>query len=351
MTEIIPSKSLTFNAAPKAEKGAFLMKAKLKALLSTKEFGMTPASSGKVRDKFDLGKSLVFVTTDRVSAFDVIMKTGIPDKGRVLTGLSMFWFKMLEGIAPNHIISPEDASAFENDFSRPELVGRTMFCKKAEVIPIEAIVRGHLAGSGWKEYQKSSTVCGIPLPAGLKQCDKLPQPIFTPSTKAKEGHDQNVSFEESCRIVSQWILEKGEGEKKKISECSPTGNAIVIARGIMEIIQEKSIELYKRASGYAAERGIIIADTKFEWGGVDEGLVIVDEILTPDSSRFWPADTYKPGRDQESFDKQFVRNYLESIKFDKSGSGVELPDEVVEITRQKYIEAFERLTGKKFDIQ
>lgn len=279
---------------------------------------------GKVRDVYDLGDRLLIVATDRISAFDVVMKNGISKKGIVLTQISKFWFDFLTGTVEHHLLSDRVA-----DLPKPfsahgdQLAGRTMLVKKVKVLPIECIIRGYLAGSGWKEYQQTQAVCGIRLPAGLVQCAQLPEPIFTPSTKAERGrHDENISFDQCVRIVG---------------------------RAQAEYVRDKSIEVFKKASAYAQGRGILLADTKFEWGTTDHGrILLVDEVLTPDSSRFWPAAGYQPGRDQESFDKQFVRNYLEEIRFDKSGPGVELPAEVVAKTSQKYIEAYERLTGKAF---
>lgn len=283
------------------------------------------AHHGKVRDIYDLGDKLLFVASDRLSAFDVIMKTGVDNKGAVLTKISRFWFDFLEGTVENHLIS-DDIKDFPSPFCcYPEqLVGRSMLVKKTKVLPIECIVRGYVAGSGWKEYQKEQTICGIPLPAGLKQCEKLSEPIFTPSTKAEIGaHDENVSFEKCVDVIG---LETAE------------------------YLRDKSLEVFSKASKHAESKGIILADTKFEWGLVDDKIILIDEVLTPDSSRFWPADKYEAGHDQESYDKQFVRNYLEEINFDKSGPGVELPAEIVQKTTAKYIEAYETLTGKKFEI-
>jgi phosphoribosylaminoimidazole-succinocarboxamide synthase len=282
-----------------------------------------PVRHGKVRDIYDLGDKMLLAASDRISAFDVIMRTGIPYKGQVLTQISKFWFSFLAGVVENHLIT-DDVKKYPEPFCDyvNQLAGRSMLVKKTCVLPVECIVRGYLAGSGWKEYQKEGTVCGIKLPAGLKQCDKLPEPIFTPSTKAEQGvHDENISFDQTVKIL---------GREKA------------------EYIRSKSIEIFKKASDYAESRGIILADTKFEWGQIDGKIILIDEVLTPDSSRFWPKDKYQPGRDQESFDKQFVRNYLEDIKFNKSGSGVELPVDIVEKTGTKYVEAYERLTGKKF---
>lgn len=283
-----------------------------------------PVKHGKVRDIYDLGDTLLIAASDRLSAFDVIMKTGIPYKGEVLTRISKFWFKYLAGVIENHLIS-DDVKDFPKPFcSYPEqLAGRSMLVKKTKVLPVECIVRGYITGSGWKEYQKHGTVCGITLPAGLIQCDKLPEPIFTPSTKAELGaHDENISYDECVKLL---------GKKDA------------------EFVRDKSIEIFTKASRFAANNGILLADTKFEWGRIDGHIILIDEVLTPDSSRFWPADKYQPGRDQESFDKQFVRNYLEDINFNKSGPGVELPADIVEKTSAKYIEAYERLTGSNFE--
>ena len=294
----------------------------MEAVLQTK-IGSVEPKRGKVRDVYDLGDKLLIVATDRISAFDVVMANPIPKKGIVLTQISLFWFEFLSSSISHHLIAT-DVSKFPAPFNKFEkqLAGRSMLVRKTKVFPIECVVRGYLAGSGWKEYQKSQTVCGTKLAAGLKQCDKLPEPIFTPATKEEFGkHDENVNFERCVEII---------GDK----------NA--------KYLRDKSIEIFKKASKYAESKGIILADTKFEWGQVDNKIILIDEVLTPDSSRFWPADKYQPGRDQESFDKQFVRNYLEEIKFDKSGPGVKLPDDVVKKTGEKYTEAYERLTGKKF---
>ena len=279
---------------------------------------------GKVRDIYDLGHKLLIVATDRISAFDVIMTNGISYKGIVLTQISRFWFDFLSGDIEHHLIS-DDVASFPAPFcNHPEqLAGRSMLVRKVEVLPIECVVRGYLAGSGWKEYQQSETVCGRKLPSGLKQCEKLPELIFTPATKAEVGeHDENISFE----------------------RC-----ADVIGREKADYVRDRSMTIFEKASKHAESKGIILADTKFEWGLVDGKIILIDEVLTPDSSRFWPADKYEAGRDQESFDKQFVRNYLESINFDKSGPGVELPEDIRTKTSDKYIEGYERLTGKKFE--
>jgi len=282
-----------------------------------------PAKHGKVRDIYDLGDKLIIVASDRLSAFDVIMKSGIPYKGIILTKVSRFWFDLLADTVENHLIS-DDVTTFPAPFcDHPDqLAGRSMLVKKTSVLPIECVVRGYLAGSGWREYKTNGTVCGIELPADLTQCAKLPEPIFTPATKAEEGeHDENISFEKCMETVGPDIANH---------------------------IRDKSIEIYLKASTYAESKGIILADTKFEWGLVDEKIILIDEVLTPDSSRFWPAENYEPGRDQESFDKQFVRNYLEEISFDKSGAGVELPEDIIKKTSAKYIKAYEKLTDKEF---
>ena len=292
-------------------------------VLQTNIAGMEP-SRGKVRDIYDLGEALLIVATDRISAFDVVMANGIPSKGVVLTQISKFWFDFLKGEVEHHLIS-DDVADFPAPFrDHPEqFAGRSMLVKKVEVLPIECVVRGYLAGSGWKEYQADGTVCGVKLPAGLKQCDKLPELIFTPATKAELGeHDENISFERAAEII---------GREKAT------------------YVRDRSVEIFAKAGAYAESKGLILADTKFEWGLVDGKIILIDEVLTPDSSRFWPADKYEAGRDQESFDKQFVRNYLESINFDKSGPGVELPDDIRAKTTDKYIEGYERLTGRKFE--
>ena len=283
------------------------------------------ARHGKVRDIYDLGDSLIIAASDRISAFDVIMKSPIPYKGMVLTQVSKFWFDFLGSDVENHLIT-DDVSKFPSPFNKygAQLKGRSMLVKKTKVLPVECVIRGYLAGSGWKEYQQSGTVCGHKLPAGLKQCQKLPEPIFTPSTKAEQGrHDENIDFAKCTELI---------GREKA------------------QYVRDKSVAIFKKASKYAESRGIILADTKFEWGVLGEKIILIDEVLTPDSSRFWPADKYEPGKDQESFDKQFVRNYLEDIKFNKSGPGVVLPDDIVRKTSAKYIECYERLTGKKLAI-
>ena len=294
------------------------------AILETAITGQT-ATKGKVRDIYDLGDKLLIVASDRISAFDVIMANGIPDKGSLLTQISLFWLDWLGDTVKNHLISA-DVADFGDAFAdhTDQLVQRSMLVKKTKVLPVECVVRGYLAGSGWKEYQESQSVCGHKLPAGLKQCSKLSEPIFTPATKAQLGdHDENICFERSADIIG--------------TEAAT-------------YVRDKSIEIYCRAADYAAGRGIILADTKFEWGYDGDDVILIDEVCTPDSSRFWPADKYEAGRDQESYDKQFVRNYLESINFDKKPPGPTLPDDVVAGTRQRYVEAYEKLSGKTFQV-
>jgi phosphoribosylaminoimidazole-succinocarboxamide synthase len=290
------------------------------ALLTT-SIGNYPKRSGKVRDIYELPGKLLIVATDRISAYDVVMPNGIPDKGRVLTQISVFWLNLLADAAPNHLIS----SALQDlpeDCRDEELDGRFMLCRKCRVVPIECVVRGYLAGSGLKEYKAGGTVCGIKLPKGLKESAKLPEPIFTPSTKAETGHDENITFEQACKIV---------------------GN------DLMAQLRDRSIAIYERGRDYAAERGIILCDTKLEWGLDERGqITLIDEVLTPDSSRFWPADSYRPGRAQPSFDKQFLRDWLDEIGFNRQAPGPLLPTEIVRKTRAKYIEAYTRLTGQEF---
>ena len=287
----------------------------------TTSIGSYAKRSGKVRDIYDLPEHLLIVATDRISAFDVVMPNGIPDKGRVLSQISVFWFNLLRDIVPNHVVSAAMKDLPE-DCRSEELDGRFMLCRKATVVPIECVVRGYLAGGGWREYKKTGEVCGIGLPAKLKQCAELPGPIFTPSTKADEGHDESLTFEQAAELVGE---------------------------DLMQQLREKSLALYARGRAYSAERGIILADTKFEWGKTADGeLILIDECLTPDSSRFWPADSYKPGRSQPSFDKQFVRDYLDQVAFDRNPPAPPLPAEVVQKTREKYIEAYTRLTGQRF---
>ena len=283
--------------------------------------GIKKLKSGKVREVFDLGDRLLFVASDRISAFDVIMPNGIPRKGEVLTQISYFWFAQTESFQPNHLLSRADDPLPKNlqPFA-DKIASRSMIVKKCQPLAIECVVRGYLAGSGWKEYQKSQTVCGIKLPGGLKESSELPEPIFTPATKAETGHDENISFDEARKIVGGEIAEQARAA---------------------------SLKIYNFARDYARKRGIIIADTKFEFGLFDGKLILIDEVLTPDSSRFWPADKFQPGKSQPSFDKQFVRDYLETLDWNKTPPGPKLPDDVVAKTSATYLEAYERLTGKK----
>ncbi len=284
--------------------------------------GLKLLSRGKVRDIYDLGGSLLIVATDRISAFDVIMPDPIPDKGRILTQLSEFWLEYLKDIIENHMLGTDPGKFPEA--CRPyaaQLAGRAMWVKKARVLPVECIVRGYLAGSGWEDYTKTGKLCGIALPPGLIEAQKLPGPVFTPSTKAEQGqHDENISFEKMEQIVGGDLAAK---------------------------VREVAVALYSKASEYAAARGIILADTKFEFGTADGRLLLVDEVLTPDSSRFWPADLYKPGRSPESFDKQFLRDYLKSSGWKKDDPAPRLPHEVVVNTRARYLEALKRLSGRE----
>jgi len=286
-----------------------------------------PVRRGKVRDIYELGEDLLIVATDRISAFDCILPTGIPHKGRVLTQLSVFWFDFLKDLTPSHLVSaPTGASEIAriDPMLGPHaviLAGRSMLVRKARVLPVECVVRGYLAGSGWKSYRETGEVCGIKLPAGLKESSRLPEPIFTPATKAASGHDENISFADMADMLGDELSKK---------------------------IREKSIALYEGACNYAINHGIIVCDTKFEWGLTDDGLTLIDEALTPDSSRFWPAERYSPGRSQPSFDKQFVRDWLETQDWDKTPPAPALPDDVVRKTSEKYVEAFEKLTGKPF---
>lgn len=282
--------------------------------------GIKKLKSGKVREIYDLHDRLLFVASDRISAFDCIMPNGIPRKGEVLTQISYFWFAKMEGFQPNHLLSrPGEALPAQLQPYASVLKGRSMIVKKAKPLAIECVVRGYLAGSGWKEYKKSQTVCGIKLPAGLQESSELPEPIFTPATKAETGHDENISFEQAAGIVGKEIAEK---------------------------VRDASLKIYKTAREYARQRGIIIADTKFEFGEHDGKLLLIDEVLTPDSSRFWPADQYQPGKGQPSFDKQFLRDYLETLDWDKTPPAPQLPEEIIRKTQAKYLEAYERLTGK-----
>jgi len=286
------------------------------ALLNVDIPGLTKSRSGKVREIFDLGDRLLIVATDRISAFDCILPSGIPQKGEVLTAISRFWFEKVKSICPTHVAAEPPPIPVRGG----PLEKRSMLVKKTKPFAIECVVRGYLAGSGWKEYQKSGSVCGIPLPKGLQESSELPEPIFTPSTKAETGHDENISFEEAAKTVGLASAEK---------------------------LRDFTLRIYKLARDYARERGIIIADTKFEFGIADGQIYLIDEVLTPDSSRFWPADQYKPGKGQPSFDKQFVRDYLETLDWDKKPPAPALPPEIIAKTRDKYVEAYEKLTGKK----
>jgi phosphoribosylaminoimidazole-succinocarboxamide synthase len=297
------------------------MKIKLDAapLLQTDLPGLKPFKQGKVRDVYDLGDRLLVVATDRLSAFDVVLPTAIPAKGIVLTQMSLFWFDLLADVVPHHVITA-DVDEYDAELQpfRDQLVGRSMIVTKTEVLPVECVVRGYLAGSGWKDYQATGAVCGIPLPEGLKQSARLDPPIFTPATKAETGHDENIPFE----TMEETVGAERAAEARRIT-----------------------LEIYSRARTHAEARGLILADTKFEFGVRDGKLIWIDEALTPDSSRFWPGDQYEPGRSQKAFDKQYVRDYLETLDWNKQPPGPELPSEVVTRTGEKYVEAFERLRG------
>jgi phosphoribosylaminoimidazole-succinocarboxamide synthase len=289
-------------------------------VLETHLAGLTLQRRGKVRDVYDLGSELLIVATDRISAFDYVLASGIPDKGKVLTQLSAFWFERIGDLVPHHLISIDvDAFPAETRPHREILRGRSMLVRKTAPLPVECVARGYLVGSGWKDYQRTGTVCGVPLPGGLHDSDRLPSTIFTPATKADSGHDENISEAQAGAIVGAELIGR---------------------------LRDLTIRIYERGVAYAASRGIIIADTKFEFGLTDDGtLMLIDEVLTPDSSRFWPADAYVPGRPQPSFDKQFVRDHLEAIGWNKQPPVPGLPDDVVSRTREKYLEAFRRLTG------
>jgi phosphoribosylaminoimidazole-succinocarboxamide synthase len=279
-------------------------------------------ASGKVRELYGFGDRLLLVASDRISAFDVVLPTPIPDKGRVLTGLSRFWFERTRGLVRNHMLSVNVADFPEEAQGIPDLAGRSMLARRLKMLPIECVVRGYLVGSGWKDYKATGSVCGHALPSGLREADKLPEPLFTPSTKATEGHDANIDRAAGIELV---------GEER------------------FDEIERLSIELYRTAADYALERGIIIADTKFEFGVDDQDrIVIADEVLTPDSSRFWPVDEYAPGGSPPSYDKQYVRDWLETLDWDKTPPGPEIPADVVAGTRRRYVEAYERLTGEPF---
>lgn len=278
---------------------------------------------GKVRDIYEIGDHLLIIATDRISAFDYVLASGIPNKGSILTQMSLFWFERIEEIVPHHLVTAkvEEFPADLQPYARL-LAGRSMLVKKSEVFPVECVVRGYLAGSGWKEYRQSRSVCGIGLAAGLPESARLEEPLFTPATKATTGHDENISFERMVDLIGQDTAER---------------------------LREISLAIYCKARDYAASKGFIIADTKFEFGTYQGDIILIDEVLTPDSSRFWLASDYQPGKPQQPFDKQFVRNYLEEIQWNKKPPAPELPDWVVEATSRKYMDAFERLTGRKLD--
>jgi len=282
-------------------------------------------ASGKVRDVYNLDQNhLLFVATDRLSAFDYILATGIPHKGRILTQISLFWFDFLKDIVPNHVVTA-DVNRYPAAIRKhaDELRGRSMVVMRAEMCPVECVARGYLSGSGWKEYQETGTVSGIKLPPGLKESDQLPEPLFAPATKASTGHDINISFEEMCKRVDPELSRQ---------------------------LRDITLRIYKKAADYARQRGIIIADTKFEFGQTALGITLADEVLTPDSSRFWPADTYQPGKAQDSYDKQYVRDYLEEIRWNKQPPAPALPQEVARRTSEKYLEAYRQLTGRELEI-
>lgn len=282
---------------------------------------MKKINSGKVREIYEVDEDkLLLVVSDRISAFDYILPSLVPNKGKILNQLSKFWFDYITDVIPNHVIST-DIKDFPEEFQTPEFEGRSMLVKKLKMIPVECIVRGYITGSGWKSYQKDGTVCGITLPEGLQESQKLPEPIFTPTTKAAEGHDENISFGEVCNLIGKDLAEE---------------------------LRAKTIEVYQKCADYALTKGVIIADTKFEFGIDENGkLVIGDEVLTPDSSRFWPAADYQVGQSQKSFDKQYIRDWIKSTGYDPE-SGTPIPDDVIQTTANKYIEAYEILTGKKF---
>ena len=282
-------------------------------------------ASGKVRDVYQVGSDhLLFIATDRISAFDYVLATGIPHKGRVLTQLSLFWFDFLEGLVANHLVTadvnqyPAEVRSYAD-----QLRSRSMLVRRAEMFPVECVVRGYLSGSGWKEYQATGAVCGIKLPAGLRESEQLPEPIFTPATKATTGHDENISFEHMCQLVDP------EDARQ---------------------LRDLTLGIYKKAADYARQKGIIIADTKFEFGRTAAGITLADEVLTPDSSRFWPADKYEAGMSQQSFDKQYVRDYLEEIRWNKQPPAPALPDDVARRTSEKYVQAYRQLTGRELDV-
>ncbi len=292
-----------------------------RVIRETQFAGLAPIARGKVRDIYDLGDKLLIVATDRLSAFDVILPTPIPDKGRVLTQLSLFWFDLLKDVIPNHVLSATDFPAPFDKF-RDDLEGRSMIVRKTQPLPIECVVRGYVSGSAWKDYRATGEICGIALPSGLRESDRLPEPIFTPATKAVSGHDENISFDQAVSLIGKDLAEK---------------------------VRDVSLEIYGRAAAYAEPRGVIVADTKFEFGLLHDNLLWIDEALTPDSSRFWSAAQYSPGGPQASFDKQFVRDYLERMQWPKTPPGPELPPEIVAATRAKYREAYRILTGRELD--
>ena len=295
------------------------------AIIETEFSHLTLHARGKVRDLYSVGEFLLLVATDRISAFDHVLATGVPGKGKVLTQLSLFWFDFLKDIVPNHLITA-DVSQYPRDLRqyKDELDGRSMLVKRAQMFPVECVVRGYLSGSGWKDYLTTGGVCGLRLPTGLCESDKLPEPIFTPATKSLDGeHDVNILFDEMVARVGAQNSER---------------------------LRDLSLAVYEKASDWAEARGLILADTKFEFGTHAEGIILADEVLTPDSSRFWPRDQYQPGRQQPSFDKQYVRDYLESIHWNKQAPAPGLPDDVVAHTQQKYLEAFRLLTGKSLSL-
>lgn len=297
----------------------------LQTLTQTDLPGLPLLARGKVRDLYAVGESLLLIATDRISAFDHVLATGIPGKGKILTQLSLFWFQLLRDVVPNHLITTdvEKYPAVLHPYIS-QLRGRSMLVKRAQMFPVECVVRGYLSGSGWKDYQATGAVCGIPLPSGLRESDKLPQPIFTPASKSAGGeHDENISFDDMVKRVGTNAAEK---------------------------LQALSMAIYTRAASYAAERGVILADTKFEFGMTADGIVLADEVLTPDSSRYWPAESYAPGGAQPSFDKQYVRDYLEQIRWNKKAPAPALPTEVVNKTQRKYLDAYHLLTGQELDL-
>jgi phosphoribosylaminoimidazole-succinocarboxamide synthase len=294
-------------------------------LLRTEYPDLQLHASGKVRDVYKIDDNrLLFVATDRISAFDYILATGIPHKGKVLTQISLFWFNFLKDVVPNHLITAE-VNEYPEAIRKygDQLRGRSMVVMNADMFPVECVVRGYISGSAWKEYKASGTVCGIELPKGLKESDQLPEPIFTPATKATSGHDENIPFSEMARLIGTEVSEQ---------------------------LRDLTLKVYKKASDYARTKGIIIADTKFEFGRTSRGITLADEVLTPDSSRFWPADKYKAGQAQDSYDKQYVRDYLEEIRWNKQPPAPALPAEVARKTSEKYLEAYEQLTGRKLDV-